>query len=125
MPATSEIRIVKTAADLFEVAATEFANLPRKLCAHAAILCRTVRRFHAAKFVFAAGQRRDPSIPWDKIFSSGATNATCRPTIPIAITAWPARRCSPKFPFPRSIFFGFPAKKKMRRPQPSPTKKRS
>ena len=60
MPATSEIRIVKTAADLFEVAATEFANLAAEAVRARGRSVSHCPRFHAAKFVFAAGQRRDP-----------------------------------------------------------------
>jgi 6-phosphogluconolactonase len=69
MPATSEIRIVKTAADLFEVAATEFANLAAEAVRARGRFCVALSGGSTPRSLYSLlASGAIPSIPWDKIF---------------------------------------------------------
>ena len=95
-----EIRVLADAAAIAKCAAKEFVEAART----------AVRERNVFQVVLAGGSTpkalydllaSDPAlrsqIPWDKTQVFSATNATSVPIIQTAISAWPRKRCSPKF----------------------------
>jgi 6-phosphogluconolactonase len=69
MPASSEIRVVKTAAELFEAAAAEFANLAAEAVRARGRFCVALSGGSTPRSLYSLlASGAIPSIPWDKIF---------------------------------------------------------
>jgi 6-phosphogluconolactonase len=68
MPASSEIRVVKTAAELFEAAAAEFANLAAEAVRARGRFCVALSGGSTPRGLYSLlASGAIPSIPWDKI----------------------------------------------------------
>jgi 6-phosphogluconolactonase len=68
MPASSEIRVVKTAAELFEAAAAEFANLAAEAVRAHGRFCVALSGGSTPRGLYSLlASGAIPSIPWDKI----------------------------------------------------------
>ncbi len=113
MPATSEIRVVKTAAELFEAAAAEFANLAAEAVRARGRFCVALSGGSTPRGLYSLlASGAIPSIPWDQTLFFWSDERHVPPDHPDSNYRMANQAMLSKVPVPAEHIFRIPGEEK-------------